>query len=270
MTRRTSLLRLTVAYDGGGYAGWQRQPNAMTVQERLEDALGALVTAADPSAAGRQIVVGAGRTDAGVHARGQVAHVRAPAALPLRAWVHAVNSHLPSDIRVLAAHRMPESFHAQRSAVGKRYVYRLYRGRVPPPTLAPYAAGVSEQLDVPLVRRALADLPGRRDFSAFALAGGSHRHGVRRLFAATLDGAPDGRELTMSFYGEGFLRGMVRALVGTAIEIGRGQRDPQDFRRLLLPGTGREQAGFTAEARGLCLEKVFYPEALAPLDGYVA
>ena len=256
--------RLTIAYDGGGYSGWQRQPNAMTVQERLEEALADLFGQ-------RVVVVGAGRTDAGVHAEGQTAHLVPPRALPPKALVHATNHRLPQDIRVLAAHRMPDGFHAQRQALGKSYLYRLYRGRFVPPTAAPFHLVVPLELDVAAMRAALKTLPGRHDFTAFALAGGSHSHAVRRLFSATLDGSLDpagGRALSLRFIGEGFLRGMVRSLVGTLIEIGRGDRPAEDIARLLEPGHGRCDAGFTADAHGLCLERVFYPPRWRSLDGY--
>ncbi|MEM8998083.1 MAG: tRNA pseudouridine(38-40) synthase TruA [Acidobacteriota bacterium] len=258
------VARLTVAYDGGAYAGWQLQPNAVTVQQRLEESLAGLY--------GEPVrVIGAGRTDAGVHATGQTAHFTPPRTLPLKALVHATNHRLPRDIRVTAAYRMAEGFHAQRSAVAKCYVYRLHRGRVVPPTEAPFAVLAPLELDLVAMRRAMEALPGRHDFSAFAVAGGSHRSAVRRLLSATVDGCRDGasgRRVTLRFVGEGFLRGMVRSLVGTLIEVGRSERDVGDIGRLLEPGCIRADAGFTAAARGLTMERVFYGPEWRPIEAY--
>lgn len=257
--------RLTISYGGGAYAGWQRQTNALAVQQVVEEALGALFAGdLGPDLDSEPVtIVGAGRTDAGVHARGQVAHLDPPRPLPATALVHGTNHHLPADVRILAASPVPTDFHARKSATGKRYAYRFVEGRVASPLDTRFAATLPRPLDLDAVRRALAALPGRHDFSAFALAGGAHTSPVRRLFAATVDREPPAvrdapSKLVFRFWGEGFLRGMVRALVGTLVEIGRGDRAPEDMARLLEPGRAREEAGATAEARGLCLERVFY------------
>ena len=263
-------VRWILSYDGSGYAGWQRQTNALAVQQVVEEALGHVVE--------QPVTIhGAGRTDAGVHARGQVVHADLPdrssgGPWPTKALVHATNHHLPSDIRVLAAGRVDDTFHARKSAIGKRYVYRLIEGRVVSPLDAPFASALPRPLNLVAVREGLAALPGRHDFSAFALAGGAHTDPVRRLYAATVDRHPatDGRSamLVLRFWGAGFLRGMVRSLVGTLVEIGRGDRPPTDMGRLLEPGHTRDDAGFTAEAHGLCLEQVVYPPDLMVEDDY--
>ena len=254
------VYRLTLAYRGTGYAGWQRQENAPTVQQAVEEALGDLL--------GREVFIhGAGRTDAGVHANAQAAHLRTPAPFPEKGLVHGTNHRLPPDIRVTAAHRMAEGFHARFSALGKEYVYRLWRGRVVPPLAAPFAVPVRSDLDVAAVRSALAHLPGRHDFTAFASAGGAHTQARRRLFAATVD--EDGREIRFRFVGDGFLRGMVRTLVGTLIEVGDGRR-AADSMAELLAGRPRADAGPSAEAKGLVLERVYYPPQWRPLSGYEA
>lgn len=252
--------RLTLSYRGSAYAGWQRQKNAFAVQEAVEDALEDLLRAPVR-------VFAAGRTDAGVHALGQVAHFTLDVPFPLTGLVHGTNQRLPEDIRILATHRMPTGFHARRHALAKEYVYRVFRGRVVPPLHAPWSLGVTAELDLPRLRRALLCLPGRHDFSAFALAGGSHRCAVRRLFAANVDDRD--RELTFRFIGEGFLRGMVRSLVGTLLEVGSGQRSTAGFRELLTGGR-RSTAGPTAAAHGLTLERVFYSTRWQPLAGYEA
>ncbi|MCP3959209.1 MAG: tRNA pseudouridine(38-40) synthase TruA [bacterium] len=252
--------RLTLSYRGTAYAGWQRQDNAATVQQTVEEALGDLL--------GHAVTIhGAGRTDAGVHARGQTAHLRLAEPFPEKGLVHGTNHRLPPDIRLLAAYRMGEGFHARKSALGKEYLYRLYRGRVVPPLAASFMATAPRELDLGAMRRALAELPGRHDFTAFASAGGSHTQPWRRIFAATAD--EHGRELRLRFAGDGFLRGMVRALVGTLVEIGRGRRNA-GWMAELLEGRPRTEAGPGAKARGLTLERVFYPPEWRPLGGYEA
>jgi len=250
--------RLILSYRGTAYAGWQRQTNALAVQQVVEEALGKLF--------GEDVrIVGAGRTDTGVHARGQVAHLVLPRPFPERGLVHGASHHLPADVRVLAAHEMPAGFHARKHALGKEYLYRLYRGRIVPPEEEPYVARAERPLDLGAMRAALSFLVGRHDFTAFALEGGSHKSPIRHLFAATLDEA--GRELHLRFWGEGFLRGMVRSIVGTVLEVGRGQRSAASTREL-LKGRPRSEAGPTALAKGLVLERVFYPSRWQPLQGY--
>jgi tRNA pseudouridine38-40 synthase len=245
-------VRLTVSYRGDRYAGWQRQDNALAVQQVLEEALADL-------AGGAIRAIGASRTDAGVHARGQAVHLE-PAEgvrpLPPRALVHGTNHRLPEDVRVLAAHEVPDGFHARKHALGKEYVYRLVRTKVLSPLDAPFAVAVPERIDVARMARAAALLPGRHDFSAFALAGGSHGQPFRTIVAAVW--SEEGPALRFAVVGDGFLRGMVRALVGTLIEVGLGSREPESFAEL-LSGRPRSQAGPTAPASGLTLERVFYP-----------
>ena len=246
--------RLTISYRGDRYAGWQRQENALTVQEVVEEALSKL--------AGSPIrVTGASRTDAGVHARGQVAHLDLPRPLPPRALVHGTNHHLPDDVRVMAAGMVDDGFHARKSAIDKEYSYRLSRAEVISPLDAPFVVQVPASIDPGLLDKAAALLPGRHDFSAFALAGGSHGQPFRRIFSASW--AEQGPELRFTIVGEGFLRGMVRALVGTMIEAGLGRRGPDDFARL-LSGRPRSEAGPTAPAHGLTLESVSYPMVVVP------
>ena len=243
---------LRIAYVGTDFAGWQRQKNALAVQQVVEEALARIL--------GRSVtVVGAGRTDAGVHARGQAAHVavaaRSPAAATRRALVHGANRHLPPSVRVLDAARVNDAFHARTSAVLKVYGYRLCRARVIDPFRAPFVAPAPRELDVEAMKSAASLLPGRHDFSAFARSGGSHRQPERTIHRAEWIEAGD--ELIFRVAGDGFLRGMVRALVGTTLEIGRGRRSVDDFADL-LGGGSRTEAGPNAPARGLCLERVEY------------
>lgn len=241
--------RLTISYRGTRYAGWQRQDNAVSVQQVVEEAVSKLV--------GEPVrVTGASRTDAGVHARGQVAHLDLDRPLPARALVHGVNPHLPEDIRVLAASEVEDTFHARKSALGKEYRYRLSRAEVVSPLDSLFVVPVPAKIDLGRMERASAFLPGRHDFSAFALAGGSHGQPFRTVQAASW--STSGEEIVFSITGDGFLRGMVRALVGTLIEVGLGRREPESLSDL-LQGRPRSEAGPTAPAQGLVLERVFYP-----------
>ncbi len=252
------VYRLIVSYRGTAYAGWQRQENALTVQQVLEEALARLLTSSFSAEAGFS-VVGASRTDAGVHARGQAVHLVLPGPFPPRGLVQGTNHHLPEDVRVLAAEVVPEGFHARKHAIGKEYHYRLSRAAVLSPLDSPFVVRVDPGIDLGRLAAATALLPGRHDFSAFAAAGGSHRQPFRRIFSAdwsTPEGA--GEEIRFRVVGDGFLRGMVRALVGTLVDVGLGRRSTEDL-ALLLGGGVRSAAGPTAPAHGLVLERVLYP-----------
>lgn len=244
---------MTLAYRGGAYAGWQRQANALTVQEVVEGALARL--------AGHAVTVaGASRTDAGVHARGQVAHTDLRDDLPPRALTHGTLPLLPDDVRIVAAAVCPPEFHARFDARHKEYRYRLVRCAVLSPLDSLFAARADPALDLDAMRRATGALPGRHDFSAFALAGGAHTDPVRTLDRA--EWLEQGDRLELRLVGDGFLRGMVRGLVGTLVEVGLGRRRAEDF-AALLDGGPRGAAGPTAPPEGLCLERVLYDAVLA-------
>lgn len=248
------VYRLTLSYRGADFAGWQRQPNATTVQEVLEEALS--------SVAGEEIrVVGAGRTDAGVHARGQVAHLDSERRFEIGALVNGTNHHLPEAVRVLAACRTGDGFHARKCALAKEYRYRTSRAAVLSPLDEPWTLRIPE-VDLEAMRVATAAVVGRHDFSAFALSGGAHGQPRRRILAASWH--QRGATLELRIVGDGFLRGMVRSLVGTLLEVGRGRRRPDDFVSLLA-GAERAAAGPTAPAHGLTLERVFYDPRWGPL-----
>lgn len=252
--------KLTIAYLGQAYAGWQRQSNAVTVQQVVEEALSAL--AGEPLT-----VTGAGRTDAGVHARGQVAHFEGGDRLPDRALVHGCNHRLPDDVRILRAVGVAEAFHARKHALSKIYSYRMLTDEVISPLDAPFAVGVDPRIDVDVMSEACARLAGTHDFSAFALAGGGHSSPQRTIFEASCTEESTG--LWFRVRGSGFLRGMVRSLAGTLIEVGTGRRSIESFADL-LSGAPRSAAGPTAPARGLTLERVFYDDcwtAIAEDDG---
>lgn len=248
----SATYRLTIGYRGTQYAGWQRQANALSVQEVVERAYLALLGYP-------VVVIAASRTDAGVHARAQAAHLVLPAPFPERGLVHGANFHLPEDVRVLKAERQPHGFHARRDAVSKLYCYRLVRCRVLNPLEAQFACRVKAEVQLNRIEEATRSLSGHHDFSAFALEGGSHTHGRRRILQAFW--REQGDRLEFWIEGEGFLRGMVRTLAGTLVEVGLGRRSPQQFADLLI-GRPRGEAGRTAPPQGLTLEEVRYPEVI--------
>jgi len=242
---------LTLSYRGDRYAGWQRQPNAVAVQQVVEEALSDLLV--------REVVIqGASRTDAGVHARGQVAHLDLERDFPLRGLQHGTNQRLPEDIRVMAASRMPPGFHARKCAASKEYRYRLIRTSTMSPLDALFAIQITPELDLAAIERATRSLVGRHDFTAFALAGGGHGQPFRRVLSAEWSESLD--RLEFRIVGDGFLRGMVRSLVGTLLDVGRNRISPADF-EALLGGRPRSEAGATAPACGLVLERVDYPDS---------
>ncbi|HVR28295.1 MAG TPA: tRNA pseudouridine(38-40) synthase TruA [Thermoanaerobaculia bacterium] len=242
--------RLTVSYLGAAYGGWQRQANTIGVQEVVETALERLVR--EPVR-----LVAAGRTDAGVHAAAQEAHVRLSRAWPSRALVEGSNHYLPPDVRLLRAIPVAPDFHARAWAVAKEYHYRMSRAPVLSPFDAPTTVRIEPRLDLERLGHAAALLEGRHDFRAFARSGGSHRHSFRRVFRA--DVTECGPGVTFRIVGDGFLRGMVRAVVGSLLWVARGRLSLERW-AALLEGAERIGAGPSAPARGLVLVRVFYPD----------
>lgn len=244
---------LEIAYLGGGFSGWQKQPGRRTVQAEIELALERVCGVA-------VAVTGAGRTDSGVHAAGQVAHCDAPAAIPVRGLRAALNAALPHDVRVLRARRVAAAFHARRSAIGKRYRYRLSWGATLPPWDALRSWEVPYRLDVSAIAAAATLFVGTHDFTALALSGhsGTGRRGcVRTVRSVSVRGR--GRHLAIVVEGDGFLRGMVRRIAGVLVEVGRGARPATWIASLLADPHTRPPAP-TAPGHGLTLEKVLYGE----------
>ncbi len=250
-------IRLTIEYDGTDYVGWQRQPNGPTVQEKVEAALGAVV--------GRKVdVISSGRTDAGVHARGMVAHFETDLDLPLTAFREGVNTHLPDDIAVVAAEEAPAGFHARYDALAKRYRYTILLGAIRSPIRKRYSWHVRRSLDVGAMRQAAAGFVGRHDFAAFRSAGCDAGTTVREIFSLGI--SRHGRLLHFDIVGDGFLRNMVRVIVGTLVEVGSGKRPPEAVTELLAGGC-RDLSGVTAPPQGLCLMQVWYEGEPADWQG---
>lgn len=242
-------LKLTLAYDGTGYAGWQRQTNASSIQQRIEEAFAHFTDGEPPT------VAGAGRTDAGVHALGQVASVNVTFDHACDAVLRGLNVRLPADIRVLTVEEAEPGFHARFRATGKSYRYRI----VTAPILMPFdrhtAWHVPWRLDLDAMRDAAARMAGTHDFASFQARGTTITDTVRTMSRVALRASGD--EVVLEVAGDGFLRHMVRAMAGTLVEIGSGQRRPADVDAMLL-GRGRDAAGKTAPPQGLTLVAVAY------------
>jgi tRNA pseudouridine38-40 synthase len=243
--------KLTLEYDGRGFAGWQSQgERERTVQSEL---LRALAEIARPP----MRLMGAGRTDAGVHAEGQVASVTLATRLDGETLRRALNAKLPEDVAVLAAEPRPDSFDARRDALAKRYRYQLWNAELPSPLRAARFWHVREPLDLAALRAGAARLVGTHDFTSFRGTGSAVRTATRTLTLVDVAGEPGG-ELRIAIEGDGFLRHMVRNAVGTLVEVGLGRR-PSAWIDEVLAARDRAAAGRTAPACGLTLEWVRYP-----------
>jgi tRNA pseudouridine38-40 synthase len=241
-------LKLTIAYDGTRFVGWQRQAEGESIQGLIEAALGRLEGA--PVTAH-----GAGRTDAGVHAEGQVASARVSFDLEPATVVRAVNAQLPPDIRVRQVEETAPDFHARFSARGKSYRYQLANVPIASPFTRAFAWHVPEPLDPEAMGAAAALLAGTHDFAAFRSTGSDVSTTVRTISRSVVRTA--GGLLLYEVDGEGFLRHMVRAIVGTLVDVGRGSRGPGGI-GALLDGAARADAGPTAPPHGLFLVRVEY------------
>ena len=266
--------KLTLAYDGTDYSGWQVQPGACTIQGELQAALGRTVGESP-------LPQGSGRTDAGVHALGQVASFFLRAPIPADNLRRALNRTLPAAIRILDAKPALETFHARHSAVAKTYEYRVFREMICPPALARYVLACSWPLNLEKMQSAARLLEGEHDFLSFAATDpdlgsrilqcngpdldpdGAHeaKSSIRTIFSSTWERqkCDTGEMLFYRVKGSGFLHYMVRNLVGTLIDVGRGRTDVEDIPKILAVRS-RAVAGPTAPAQGLFLHSVEYSE----------
>lgn len=249
-----TTFKLVLEYDGTHYSGWQRQLNVPTIQAALEDALAAIAQT-------RLTVVGAGRTDAGVHALGQVASFRTDRGLSQREWLRALNAHLPADISALSVDEVSDDFHARYSATGKLYEYHVMNRSERAALLRERAWTVYQPLDVAAMTEAADCLLGSHDFSSFETAPTDNDNPHCRL--QQLELRRQGDLIVLSFYADRFLKQMVRSLVGTLVEVGRGKRSASDMQTVLM-ARSRPAAGRTAPAQGLYLVRVDYDDRSIP------
>jgi len=250
--------KLTIAYDGTDFHGWQMQANKPTIQGELVNVLQRLTQE-------KIFVHGAGRTDAGVHALGQVASFHTHSALSAQEFQRAMNALLPPTIRVVEAEEVGPDFHARWSALGKTYQYRLYRGKVVPPPLWRYVLHYPFPLDEDAMRNAAARFVGVHDFTAFAASADSEdedreRATGREIYASELARSVNNEELVFTVSGRSFLRYMVRKMVGTLLEVGRGRLKPEDIDRL-YESKDRSKAGPTVPPQGLVMVEAQHNEA---------
>lgn len=239
-------LKLTLEYDGTEFVGWQIQPNGRSVQAVVEGALVELL--------GEPVkVAAAGRTDSGVHALGQVVAFTAPRALPLKAYTQGLNGHLPPDVAVVAAEEVPDGFDPRRWSLGKRYRYLISNRRGRSPLRRRTHWELFAPLDAEAMRAGARALVGRHDFSAFRAADCQAPHAMREVRALEIAG--EGDVLRVEVEGTAFLKHMVRNVVGSLVEVGKG-RQPATWVAEVLASKDRSLAGPTAPAHGLCLVEV--------------
>ena len=244
-----NTFKLVVEYDGTGFHGWQRQKNDRTVQETIEAAL-TLMTG-EPV-----VLVGSGRTDAGVHAMAQAAGFTTRSRLTATAIVNGLNSLLPDDVVIRECVCMPSTFHARFHVRSKHYRYHIRNHRLPAAIGRQFAWHIRKPLDRSAMAQAAEWLVGTHDFQAFEGAGSPRAHTVRTVLRSTVQGTDDGH-LTYDVEADGFLRFMVRNIVGTLVEVGLGKRAPDDMQRI-LKSRDRSCAGATAPPQGLFLVDVSY------------
>ena len=246
-------LKLQIQYLGTGFHGWQIQPAVPTIQGHLESALAQVLN--EPIR-----IVGAGRTDAGVHARGQVASLTTRSKVSLRGILLGSNNLLPESIRLVAVEEAPRGFHARHHALSKDYAYRFSFALVLSPFLAGTVESLRQELDLSKMTDAAARFVGEHDFTAFCGPEGRSRDAVRRVEDSRIEESSDGVKI-YRVSANGFLQYMVRNLVGTLFAVGRGKIDPESIPDLLA-SRDRTRAGPTAAPHGLTLEKVHYPEGM--------
>ncbi|AYC30582.1 tRNA pseudouridine(38-40) synthase TruA [Paenisporosarcina cavernae] len=241
--------KMTISYDGTDFVGYQIQPNGRTVQEEIENVLSRMHSCTPIR------VVASGRTDAGVHASGQVIHFDTTLVLPAERWIRALNSQLPTDIRVLEAETVHDTFHARFDTTGKRYRYKWDIAKIQQPFHRNYAVHGIGTPSIELMKEGASSLIGTHDFSSFCAANTSVKDKVRTIESITF--VLVNEELHMVIQGDGFLYNMVRIIAGLLWEVGTGRRAVDEVKEI-LHAKDRKKSAKTAPAHGLYLEKVFY------------
>lgn len=251
---KTRTIKLTISYDGTNYCGWQKQSNAISIQEEIEKRLSIILTA-------NVVVHGAGRTDAGVHAKGMTAHFQTKKTLPPPTIANSLNSMLPPDIRIVECEEQETDFHSRYNATGKTYCYYIYTGKIQPPTQRFYSVHCPHVLNIDAMQQCLEVLTGTHDFSSFESTGSrdksitTGRGAIRSITHTSLVHKENSLQITIE--GDGFLRHMVRNIVGTLLDVGRGRKTAKDFRSI-FEAKDRSKAGAKAPAHGLFLNRVYY------------
>ncbi|MDP4183093.1 MAG: tRNA pseudouridine(38-40) synthase TruA [Bacillota bacterium] len=241
-------IKITIEYDGTDYHGWQSQENAVSVQGVIEEALSKLT--------GENInIIGASRTDTGVHAYGQVANFFTESKIPAEKFFLAANCQLPSDISIVGSEEVSLDFHSRFCAKGKRYKYLIYNSRSPSALLRNRAYHVPVSLDFEKMRKAALYIPGKKDFSTFKATGSSVKSSVRTITGIELNKKENVIEMVIT--GDGFLYNMVRIIAGTLVDVGNGRINSDDLGSI-IESLDRTKAGRTAPAHGLYLMEVFY------------
>lgn len=241
-------IKLTIAYDGTGYCGWQKQDGMVTVAETVEKAIKKLT--------GEEAeLTGASRTDSGVHAMGNVAVFDTESPIPADRFVPALNSFLPDDIRIMASEDVSGSFHPRFDAHKKRYEYRIFVGNVCPPMRFRYVHHMRERLDVSAMQEAAGQIVGTHDFTSFCAAGAQVKTKVRTVTDIQVEKSGD--EIVLTVEGDGFLYNMIRIIAGTLVNVGIGRTKPSEIPGI-IEGMDRSLAGPTLPAKGLCLCKIWY------------
>lgn len=253
---------LTIAYDGTGFCGWQKQPGQRSVQEEVERVLG--IVCAQPIH-----VNGTSRTDAGVHAFGQRANFTAEFSIPTEKIPLVANGIFAAaaseksrkasgDVSILAAEAVPLDFHARFNAIGKKYIYKIKNSRTPDPFQRNYCCQIIKRLDTDAMNRAATHLTGSKDFKCFQAAGGKELETtVRMIYSAGIRVSANDSEILFEVTGDGFLYNMVRIMAGTLIDVGLGKKKPDEIPEI-IESRNRSRAGHTAPPQGLYLSEVFY------------
>ncbi len=241
-------IKLTLSYDGTAYCGWQVQPNGITVQEVVENAV--------MSVTGEKVrVTGSGRTDAGVHAQGQVAHFDTESTVPPHKFYKALNGYLPQDVKILKSEQIADDFHACNTAKKKTYEYTLYCADTELPLIDRYAVKLEKEPDLKAMQQTAKEFLGEHDFKAFSATGSSVKTTVRTIYDIAV--IREEEKIKIRVTGNGFLYNMVRIMVGAILGVGNGELTVEDVKKALATGERAVQIK-TLSAKGLCLIKVEY------------